>query len=877
MLVPIKWLSEHAELADGITAEKLAEDLVAVGLEEEAIHSSGVTGPLVFGKVLEFVQEPQSNGKTINWCTVDVGENEPRGIVCGAPNITNDQVVVVALPGTSLPTDDGDFVISKRKTYGHFSDGMICSSRELGLGDDHDGILDLSDKTDITIGASAIEYLGVGTQVLEINITPDRGYCFSYRGIGREYALSTGSKFIDKVASLSEKVPGPSAGAFEVLLQDQAPIRSERGPISEGCSRFATRVVKGIDKNAESPEWLKRYLTEAGMRPISLIVDVSNFVMLDLGQPIHHYDLDRVIAPIVVRRANEGETLTTLDDKKRQLSTEDLLITDDNGKRIIGLAGVMGGQSTEIEDDTTNVLIEAAFFDPISIYRTAKRHKLPSEASKRFERTIDNNIQAVAAQACVDLLLKYGGPNAKVTDQVGDINNTVPRKSFELKFSKVADIIGVDIPVEQCVEILQKVGCSNIKNAETIITLTPPSWRPDLNIAEDYIEEIARVYGYDKIPSTLPSRDISNAKRLGLTPIQKSLRKVSDALALAGWNEVMSYPFVGVENFKNMLIPADDPRCNAVKLSNPIAEQYPFMRTEILQSLLPIASLNIRRSNDSFKIFEQGLVYQPRKTVNAPSFEGGYKLDGKDLGQINAAVPLQPLKIAGIIVGAGQNATSIIRPNDTDYFDAIETIETLSNALFTKLSVTQVPGAYTPKDQLQGNQTPGDREPGTQDKVNVSRMPFHPYRFGEISTGRKSVGVIGELHPTVCDNFNLPHHSVAFELNLNALNIDLDNPIFEAKLISKFPPVKQDLSVLVPTNASLATVQKSILETPEAEIETADIIDIFESEKLGPSVRSVTFSIKFRSLEKTLSPEEQKTMRSNVLKVLQKQGIELRA
>src|SRR5690554_3279801 len=358
--IPMAWLADHVELPVSLTADQLAADLVRVGIEDEEIHGAAVTGPLVVGRVLEIADEPQKNGKTIRWCQVDVGahnadDGSPRGIVCGAHNFAVGDLVVVALPGCVLP---GPFAITARKTYGHVSDGMICSVRELGIGDDHAGILVLSTMgLEAEPGADAKELLGLGEAVLEVNVTPDRGYCFSMRGLAREYALSTGAAFTDRGLPRGEADTRAAGGGFAVELEDAAPVEGR-----PGCDRFVAQVVRGVDAAAPSPAWLRQRLEQAGMRAISLAVDVTNYVMLDLGQPLHAYDLATVTAPIVVRRAAPGERLTTLDDVDRELDVEDLLITDSSGGarggRVIGLAGVMGGADSEVGPSTTDVLLE---------------------------------------------------------------------------------------------------------------------------------------------------------------------------------------------------------------------------------------------------------------------------------------------------------------------------------------------------------------------------------------------------------------------------------------------------------------------------------------------------------------------------------------
>ena len=406
--VPLEWLGEHAEVPAGLDVPALAAALVKVGLEEEEIHAAAVTGDLVVGKVLSLVKETHSNGKTVNYCRVDVGpfndapgtgkeksELASRGIICGAHNFEVGDHVVVALPGTVLP---GPFAIAARKTYGHVSDGMICSERELGLGEDHGGIIVLERRWDEIPepGTNVLPLLGLGEELLEINVTPDRGYCFSMRGVAREFSHSTGAAFVDPASRYT--APEPTADGFRVEVRDDSPIHGQ-----VGCDRFVTRVVRGIDPNAASHEWMVRRLRQAGMRPISLAVDITNYVMLDLGQPMHAYDLAKMREPIVVRRAAGGETLVTLDDVERTLDPEDLLITDDDGARVLALAGVMGGASTEIDEGPSDVLLEAAHFDPITVARTARRHKLPSEAAKRFERGVDPQLPAVAAQRAAEL------------------------------------------------------------------------------------------------------------------------------------------------------------------------------------------------------------------------------------------------------------------------------------------------------------------------------------------------------------------------------------------------------------------------------------------------------------------------------------------
>ncbi|MGO2822132.1 MAG: phenylalanine--tRNA ligase subunit beta, partial [Brachybacterium tyrofermentans] len=508
--IPLTWLAEHAELPADASALQVATDLSRVGLEEEAIFGAQVSGPLVVGRVLELVKEPQKNGKTINWVRVDVGpehnedaddpkdpqpgeERPSRGIICGAHNFVEGDLVVVSLPGTVLP---GDFAIAARKTYGHVSDGMICSGDELGLGEDpagEDGIIVLgrghAEGLTGEPGDDAIALLGLADEVVEINVTPDRGYCFSMRGVAREYSHATGAGYTDPVSTV--EIPSAEDGGLAVQLRDDAPIRDV-----EGCSRFVALEVRGVDPAAQTPRWMARRLSLSGMRPISLIVDVTNYVMLDLGQPLHAYDVDKVVAPIVVRRAHKGEKLTTLDDVTRTLDAEDLLITDSEGgegARVLGIAGVMGGESTEVSEATTNIVLEAATFHSITVARSARRHRLPSEASKRFERGVDPQLPLAAAYRAAQLIVEFGGGEiaSRITDEGGIAkSSTAP---ISLPIGDAERVVGIAYTPQQVRDSLEMIGCTVEDGAgegsEGALAVTPPSWRPDLVIREDLIEE----------------------------------------------------------------------------------------------------------------------------------------------------------------------------------------------------------------------------------------------------------------------------------------------------------------------------------------------------------------------------------------------------
>ncbi|AEG44099.1 phenylalanine--tRNA ligase subunit beta [Isoptericola variabilis] len=839
--IVMDWLADHVELPADLTAERLAADLVRVGLEEEAIHGAAVTGPLVVGRVLELTPEPQKNGKTINWCQVDVGEHNAeggsRGIVCGAHNFGAGDLVVVALPGAVLP---GGFAIASRKTYGHVSDGMICSVRELGIGDDHDGIMVLTRHgfaaDDLTPGQDAVALLGLGDEVLEINVTPDRGYAFSYRGVAREYAHSTGAAFTDR--GLPEALPTPPPAAtpdgFVVEVDDAAPIDGQ-----VGCDRFVTRVVRGIDPSAPTPGWMRRRLVGSGMRSISLAVDVTNYVMLDLGQPLHAYDLEKVAAPIVVRRAAPGERLTTLDGVERALDAEDLLITDSpsgaRGSRVLGLAGVMGGASSEVSATTTDVLVEAAHFDPVSVARTARRHKLPSEAAKRFERGVDPRLPAVAAQRVVDLLVELGG--GKADPAVGDLDTTTPPAAVAFDVTLAARLAGVPYTREQVVSTLEQIGCTVAEpvDGSTDVLVTPPTWRPDLTEPAALVEEVVRIQGYDQVPSVLPAAPGGR----GLTAEQRTRRSVARALAEAGLVEVLSYPFVGTADLDALGLPADDERRTALRLLNPLADDRPLLRTHLLVTLLETARRNVARGLDDFGVFELGLVTRPTPGAPAaPQLPVGVRPSDADLEVLARAVPHQPRHVAGVFVGRAAPAGWWGAGRRADWADAVEAAQLVARRVGVRL-------------------TPA---------ADATTMPWHPGRCASLALADGTVvGHAGELHPTVVERLGLPARASAFELDLSAMvDAASDEPV-AATPISAFPAAKEDFAFVVDADVPAADVHAAIVAGAGELLEEAHLFDVFTGEQVGEGKKSLAYSLRLRAADRTLTADEVRAVREGVV------------
>ncbi len=874
--VPLEWLSDYVDVPPGATPESIAAALVKVGLEEEGVVSSGLAGPLVVGRVLSAVKETASNGKSINYCRVDVGaeHNDPtgpgkgpdaateyppsRGIVCGAHNFAEGDLVTVVLPGATLPstTEPGGFKISARKTYGHISDGMICSRSELniaelGIGDDHDGILVLAsasggedggfDGAAIKPGDDAIALLGLDAVTLEINITPDRGYCFSMRGVAREYSHSTGGKFTDPGLLPLTGTPkgGAASSNFAVELDDKAPIRG-----NDGCDRFAARVLRGFDPTAASPQWMQQRLTQSGMRPISLVVDVTNYVMLELGVPLHAYDLGTLTAPIVVRRAavdpktGEGEKLVTLEGTERTLHPEDMVVADSqggHGKRAVGLGGVMGGLETEITDATTDVLLEGAHWDPVTIARTSRRHKMGSEASKRGERGVDTALAPVAIERALTLMQEFGG--GEVEDVYTDINTVAKLEPIEMAADFPDTIVGFEYGPVTVRESLEKIGCvvaakavSKQGGAGANLSVLPPTWRPDLRAPIDLVEEVARLHGYDDLPSALPTAPAGR----GYTHGQQVRRNVARSLAEHGLTEVQTYPFISEERLDDLRTPADDRRRNLVKLANPLNEQLPYLRPFLFSTLVDAAKVNLGRGAVDVAIFEVGKINRAEGTGKAGRPGVDARPSAKELAAIDAALPHEDLRIGGILAGnrvaAGWN-------------DAAQPVD-WSDALAAAMSVVAAAGVEV-------------------EVTADAHDPFHPGRCaalylkdGTSGDKRTLVGHAGEIHPKVLENLGLPARSVCFEISLDTLIAASEGQSVRAVPVLTQPLAKEDFAFVVDAGLVAESLVATVRVAAGDLLEDAHVFDVYMGEQVGEGKKSLAVNVKLRAADRTLDAEE---------------------
>ncbi len=822
MRVSMSWLRDIVDLPADLSAREVAERLISIGLEVETVDHIGadLAGPLVLGRVQSFVEEEHSNGKTVRWCRVDVGEHnetgpegvpDGRGIVCGARNFANGDLVVVALPGAVLP---GGFAIAARKTYGHVSDGMICSPSELGVGDDHDGIWILPPDVGAP-GEDAVGQLGLRDDVLDIAVTPDRGYALSMRGIARECAAAFSLPFVDLV-----QAPAAEDGdAWPVEVRD-----------ADQCDRFVLRSVSGFDPEAVSPIWMQQRLRLAGMRPISLAVDITNYVMLELGQPLHAYDRTRLTGPIVVRRAKPGEKLRTLDDAVRDVDVDDLLITDGSGP--IGIAGVMGGASTEIDAASSDIVIEAAHFDPPTIARTARRHKLLSEASRRFARGVDTALQEAAAERAVGLLAELGGA-------VVDVGRTVvvePTSPQTIDFDPQAAsrMVGLPFTDAEVAGYLGQIGCAVASGLGGHVLVSVPTWRPDLVVPADLVEEVARLHGYQHIPSELPPAPVSG----GLTLSQRLRRRVGLVLAGSGFVEVQSYPFLSPQVHDAMGLPVDDPRRNALVLANPLSDQEPELRTSLLPGLFATMRRNVGRGADQLALFEIGLVYRPaagdryplppRPVVDRRPTED-------ELAAISALLPRQPQRVAIVLSGERERSGWWGAGRDATWGDAIEAARAVADACAAALTV-----------------------------VADDHAPWHPGRCAALMVGDTIVGHAGELHPEVVAGFGLPERTTAMELDL-----DLLAPATEVRTVaprfSTYPVAKEDVALVVDEAVPSADIAAALLRGGGELLESVRLFDVYSGEQVGMGKRSLAFALRLRAPDHTLTPDEVATARDGAV------------
>jgi phenylalanyl-tRNA synthetase beta chain len=832
MRIPYSWLREVVNAgAPGwdVSADELEQILVRIGHEVEEVLALGpVDGPLTVGRV-SAIEELTEFKKPIRACLVDVGAGEDRGIVCGATNFAVGDLVVVALPGSTLP---GGFAIAARKTYGRTSEGMICSASELGLGTDHSGILVLPPGT-AEPGASGAEVLGLDDVVFNLAITPDRGYCMSVRGLAREIACACDLDFVDP----ADIKPLPAEGeAWPLTVQAETGVR-----------RFALRPVTGIDPAAVSPWWLQRRLLLSGIRATSPAVDVTNYVMLELGHPMHAHDRNRITGDFTVRFARPGETVVTLDDVERKLDSADVLIVDDVATTAIG--GVMGAASTEVRADSTDVLLESAVWDPAAVSRTQRRLHLPSEAARRYERAVDPGISVAALDRCAALLadIAGGAVSPTLTDWRGDppVGNSVDDWAGS-PISIAADLpdrfAGVAYAAGTTVRRLTQIGCAVTENGDTL-TVVPPSWRPDLLQPADLVEEVLRLEGLEVVPSVLPTAPAGR----GLTKVQQRRRAIGKSLAQSGYVEILPTPFLPAGAFDLWGLPADDARRRATRVLNPLDADRPELATTLLPGLLEALGRNVSRGLVDAALYAIAQVVQPTDlTRRAELIPVDRRPTDAEIATLDASLPRQPQHVAAVLAGLREPRGPWGTGRRADAADALEAVRIIARA--SGIDVTLRPAQY---------------------------LPWHPGRCAEVVVGEAVIGHAGQLHPAVIERSGLPKGTCALELNLEALPI---TELLPAPKVSPFPAVFQDVSLVVPADVPAQAVADAVREGAGELLEDMQLFDVFTGPQIGEDRKSLTFALRFRAPDRTLTEDDASAARdAAVRRAAELLGAEIRA
>ncbi|MGA7276648.1 MAG: phenylalanine--tRNA ligase subunit beta [Desulfocapsaceae bacterium] len=801
MKFTLNWLQEYVEL-DGVTPEKLADELTMLGLEVESMAALYEDlADLKTGKVVSVEAHPNADKLTL--CQVMVGD-ETLQIICGAPNVREGLGVVVALPGTTLP---GDFKIKKSKVRGVESQGMLCSERELGLSEDHRGIMELPD--DIEAGHSFIDCCGLRDTMIEVDLTPNRPDCASVIGIGREAA-----------GIYRKELNVPYRGATLAASSDSFSVEVEN---PELCPRYAARLITGVSIGA-SPWWLRKRLLSVGLRPINNVVDVTNLVMLEYGQPLHAFDFDTLAdKKIVVRtpRANET-TFTTLDQVERTLDRDMLMICDGRGPVAVG--GVMGGLHSEVTDQTNNVLLESACFNDVSIRKTARRLNLSTDASYRFERGVDPGGTIDAMQRAVELICELAGGAA----EAGGIDVRVPQqqKTIDLRVSRTSQMLGVNFAKEQIQELLEsiQIPCETID--EDTLRVSVPSFRVDLEREADLFEEMARLYGYNQIPVTLPSVDLSY-------PEQDNERiKRNEACLImtqAGFTEAINYSFVSGQYDDVLLLAEDDDRRRHVHLLNPLTEDQDVMRTSLLPGLLENVKRNLNFQQSSCRLFEIGKVFYPN--------------DG-------APLPDEPTRICGVLVGNRYGSYSPLhyKAEETDINDARGGVETL----LAGLRLTDTSAA----PQIFCTTAENGGEPFCQPGYEI-----------KVHSADQQLGSIGKLKNEILVNLGIKRDVYYFDLDFSALCAIKPAAKTFAPL-PVYPSVKRDIALLVPRSIEAGNMVKTVLSSGEKMVESCELFDVYQGDKIDSAMKSVALTITYRSATRTLTEKNVEKAHTKLVKLL---------
>ncbi|HEX4396855.1 MAG TPA: phenylalanine--tRNA ligase subunit beta [Trebonia sp.] len=854
MRVPLSWLREYAPVPEPVDAADVARRLTAAGLEVETVEQVGhdIRG-VVIGQVLT-VEELAEFKKPIRYCRVAVSEEEltgppdkAAGVICGAVNFAAGDRIAYARPGAVLP---GGFEIGARTTYGRVSEGMICSAKELAIGEDHTGILVLP--PDAPLGADFVAYAGLRDDVLEITVTPDRGYAVSIRGMARELATAYGVPFTDPAQVMDLSADGPGDEVWPASIADPT-----------ACDRFVLREVRGFNARAASPLWMLVRLARCGVRGVSLAVDVTNYLMLELGQPLHAFDRSKLHGEIVVRRARPGEKLETLDHVNRALYPEDILITDGSGP--ISMAGTMGGLATEIDDDSTDIVIEGAHFDAVGTAKMSRRHRLHSEASYRFERGVDRELPPRATARAVVLLAALGGgvivPG--YTEAAVPVEPVVIDMAADYPDRVAGVVYGLDTVVRRLTQVgcdvrsgfapelptiapwrqgavryatVEQDGAGEHERLHPVLRVVPPSWRSDLTDPADLAEEVIRLEGYANVPVRMPRALAGH----GLTERQRLIRAIGRTLGDAGFVEVTSDPFAPAREADSLLLPPEDPRRPAVRVANPLSDDQPNLRTTLLAGLFRVLVRNIGRGFPDIALFETGVVFLPRPGAPgvAPILATDRGPTVGELGALEAALPDQPVLVAGVLAGDRELPGWWGQGRAATWADAIE-------------AARQAGAVGHLTFEVRAAQEP----------------PWHPGRCAALyvhavtadGTGQEHkwlAGHAGELHPRVIEAYGLPPRTCAFELDFAVLATAAAAAVVRGPSLSPYPPATQDVALVVAAEIPAADVTAALLDGAGDLLEDVRLFDVYTGAQLGDGRKSLAYTLRFRAPDRTLTAAE---------------------
>ncbi|MED1673162.1 phenylalanine--tRNA ligase subunit beta [Pallidibacillus thermolactis] len=800
MYVSYKWLQDYVDLT-GISPEELAEKITRTGIEVEDVEKKGEKlKKIVVGHVLTCEDHPNSDH--LHLCQVDIGEEEPVQIVCGAPNVAAGQKVIVAKAGARIA---GNVKIKKGKIRGEVSHGMICSLQELGFDgkvvpkEYADGIFVLPE--DAEVGADALSLLNLDDAVLELSITANRADCMSMLGVAYETAAIFGKEV---------KLPEATVSETNEQARDYISVRVE----SEDSPIYTAKVIKNV-KIGPSPLWLQNKLMAAGIRPHNNVVDITNYVLLEYGQPLHAFDYDRFGSKeVLVRKAYEGEKMVTLDGTERTLRQEDLVIT--NGKEPVALAGVMGGLDSEVKDDTTTILLESAYFNGTSIRRTSRYHGLRSEASSRFERGIDPTRVRQASERAAALIAELAGGEV-LEGTVAHEELRVEPVTVQVDRTKINRFLGTDLSIKEVEDMIQKLQFEYTLDNETFVVHIP-SRRWDISIPEDMYEEIARIYGYDKIPTTLPV----GAQTLGhLTPYQQKRRVVREVLEGAGLLQATTYSLTSKEKFGQFALQPAEP----VQLSMPMSEEHAILRDTLIPHLLDSISYNRARKNSDVGLYEIGKVFYGK----------GAHVQPEEVEHLAVA-------LTGLYVNHPWQGEKV----PVDFY----TVKGILEALFERL---QLAGIRYEKAEIDG---------------------MHPGQTAKIYVNDEVVGFLGKVHPTREKEYDVKNVFV-FELDLEKL-INMKSPFLSYTTIPKFPGITRDIALVVDQTQTAGELKDIIVSAGGKLLKEVNVFDVYVGDKVPENKKSVAFTLKYSDPERTLTDDEVNQVHENVVAALQSAGVELR-